>query len=245
MSAAILQALTVLTWEDQGGDAQLKIDYESSTGNKMPGSFDENSQDGEHFRNWHRAQIRGALAGLRDLNSQMGYSEGRSVAEAPMVENDLSVSVGRANEIGLSECFDQIHATAISKGWWESSRDFAHVNMLVVDEIAEAVEEWRTHLLSDERFIYGNYAGDCFILFNQDNGGFDLVKISGEGQREMLTRNVNFPADLKPEGIATECADAIIRIADYCGYWKIPLAQAIVLKMEYNATRPHRHGRKA
>jgi len=48
----------------------------------------------------------------------------------------------------------------------------------------------------------------------------------------------------KPEGFAIEIADAVIRIADLCGYIKIDLESAIETKMAYNRTRPHRHGGK-
>lgn len=49
----------------------------------------------------------------------------------------------------------------------------------------------------------------------------------------------------KPEGIPAELADVVIRIADMCGAYGIDLEAAIIRKMDYNATRPHRHGGKA
>lgn len=48
----------------------------------------------------------------------------------------------------------------------------------------------------------------------------------------------------KPEGIPIELADVIIRIMDYCGSENIDIHKAVALKMEYNSTRPHRHGGK-
>jgi len=50
--------------------------------------------------------------------------------------------------------------------------------------------------------------------------------------------------DGKPEGIPSELADVIIRILDICGYFNIDLEAAIVEKMQFNETRPYRHGGK-
>lgn len=48
----------------------------------------------------------------------------------------------------------------------------------------------------------------------------------------------------KPEGVGVEIADAVIRLADICGILKIDLNEMINLKMDYNDTRPYRHGGK-
>ena len=48
----------------------------------------------------------------------------------------------------------------------------------------------------------------------------------------------------KPEGIATEMADCIIRILDWAGHEDIDMEAVIRAKMEYNKTRPYRHGGK-
>lgn len=46
------------------------------------------------------------------------------------------------------------------------------------------------------------------------------------------------------EDIAEELADCCIRIFDYCGAKNIDLEKAIFKKIEYNKTRPYRHGKK-
>ena len=50
--------------------------------------------------------------------------------------------------------------------------------------------------------------------------------------------------DGKPEGIAVELADAMIRILDYCAYSGIDIEEALKLKHAYNKGRPYRHGGK-
>lgn len=48
----------------------------------------------------------------------------------------------------------------------------------------------------------------------------------------------------KPEGIAVELADCIIRILDYCGKENIDIDEIICIKHQFNKTRPYKHGGK-
>lgn len=49
----------------------------------------------------------------------------------------------------------------------------------------------------------------------------------------------------KPEGFAIELADCIIRILDEAQHLGIDMQDAILLKYNYNLTRPYKHGGKA
>ena len=51
-------------------------------------------------------------------------------------------------------------------------------------------------------------------------------------------------ADGKPEGVASELADVVIRVCDAANYHGIDLEHAIRRKMDYNDKRPHMHGGK-
>jgi NTP pyrophosphatase (non-canonical NTP hydrolase) len=48
----------------------------------------------------------------------------------------------------------------------------------------------------------------------------------------------------KPEGFPIEIADAIIRLLDITYSLNINISDAIELKIKYNNSRPHQHGRK-
>ncbi len=48
----------------------------------------------------------------------------------------------------------------------------------------------------------------------------------------------------KKEEVAEELSDCCIRIFDYCGSRKIDLENALLKKIEFNKTRPYRHGKK-
>lgn len=52
------------------------------------------------------------------------------------------------------------------------------------------------------------------------------------------------PEAMKPEGIAIELADCVIRIMHYLSTFGISLQEALELKMAYNLKRPYRHGDK-
>lgn len=47
-----------------------------------------------------------------------------------------------------------------------------------------------------------------------------------------------------PEGIPSELADVVIRVLDYCEAAGIDLEQEIIIKNEFNKTRPYKHGGK-
>ena len=55
----------------------------------------------------------------------------------------------------------------------------------------------------------------------------------------------NLPDDKLPyrSGVEVELADCIIRILDYCGRNNIDISGAIDEKLEYNKSRPYKHGK--
>lgn len=118
----------------------------------------------------------------------------------------------------ISELIKQSHDTAVSKGWWDTERSFGDQVANMHAELSEAWEEYRQFGLAPRWFLWYNNE-------RQEGNPF------GEH------------AD-KPEGIAAEFADVLIRIADTCGKYNIPLEEALEHKLHYNTLRPHRHGGK-
>lgn len=51
------------------------------------------------------------------------------------------------------------------------------------------------------------------------------------------------PGD-KPVGVPSEIADVIIRALHFCGKHDIDIESAVWHKMEYNKTRPYKHGKR-
>jgi NTP pyrophosphatase (non-canonical NTP hydrolase) len=71
----------------------------------------------------------------------------------------------------------------------------------------------------------------------------ELSEAVEELRKDVPIDSIYFLSD-KPEGFGVELADAIIRICDIAQYHSIDLEDAIRLKLEYNKTRPRRHGGK-
>lgn len=130
----------------------------------------------------------------------------------------------------LNEMAKEIHANAVENGWWDEERSFGDIVALCHSELSEALEEyragrpmvWKACMTCDGNTpCYEEGCGDW------DNGKCELTCLSP-----------------KPEGIAVEMADCIIRILDWCGKEGVDIDAIMQEKMEYNLTRPYRHGGK-
>jgi len=73
-----------------------------------------------------------------------------------------------------------------------------------------------------------------------------LEEYRGGHPLDKIYYNINSAHPDKPEGFCVELADELIRISDFIGKHKLEqvLIDALYLKLEYNTTRPHRHGDK-
>lgn len=122
----------------------------------------------------------------------------------------------------ITELVRKAHQNAVKHGFWDDPPEFGTSIALIHSELSEALEEVR----AGNRIHHGKKTPP---IYYSGNGYLSTVpSISCK----------------KPEGYATELADAVIRIADLCGYLGIDLESVICEKMEYNATRPYKHGKK-
>ena len=121
----------------------------------------------------------------------------------------------------ISEIVKCAHENAVKPGFWENPPEFGTAIALIHSELSEALEEMR----AGNKIRPGNPV--------------PMVYYSGGG----YVASAPTKCCLKPEGVAIELADAVIRIADLCGHMGIDLDAAITLKMEYNEGRPFKHGK--
>lgn len=122
--------------------------------------------------------------------------------------------------MNMNEWAKEIHENAVAHGWWESDRGLPEILMLIVSELSEALEEYRN---GDPK------PGAIENMHYYSGGGYVASKPTA--------------CCKKPEGIAVEVIDALIRILDWCGKEGIDVEALVREKHEYNKTRPYKHGK--
>lgn len=97
---------------------------------------------------------------------------------------------------------DEVHKNAVEHGWWEKPMTFSEIIVMCHSELSEAVEEYR----AGRPMVYCE-DGMTFNAACREEpcGGLECLR--------------NFP-DRKPEGVAVELGDCILRILDYMGQVK-------------------------
>jgi hypothetical protein len=120
-----------------------------------------------------------------------------------------------------------VHGLAKEKGWHDVDTSLTERIMLVVTELAEAVESIRRN----EPQLWQKGKAKEPLLVDQNP-----IKI--------MATSPEWDSTAKPEGVLVELADATIRIMDICEAQGWDLEQAIKIKHTYNKCRGYRHGNK-
>ncbi|MDP2735513.1 MAG: hypothetical protein Q8P12_04860 [bacterium] len=131
--------------------------------------------------------------------------------------------------MNIEQLMVEVNRTAREKGWYDPPKTFGEVCLMFHTEASEIVEEYRK--LPEGWPINSNsYYSEVYTGERVDQ--FRIFEGSAWG------------CLAKPEGVAAELADLIIRVLDTAQQDGIDLVKAIREKMEFNATRPFRHGGK-
>lgn len=137
----------------------------------------------------------------------------------------------------INEFAKEVHQNAVEHGWWDEERSFGEIIALCHSELSEALEEFR--------------AGRPMVWYDcsaKDPTDDSIVWCGMPGTEECYSifsdKKCQYRND-KPEGIAVELCDCIIRILDYLGKEGIDVEAVLKEKHAYNKTRPYRHGGKA
>ena len=83
-----------------------------------------------------------------------------------------------------------------------------------------------------------NFGEVIALMHSELSEAFEEYRM-GKGINETYYEN-----ETKPCGIPSELADVVIRVFNFCGGSGIDLEKIILEKMDYNESRPYKHGGK-
>ena len=117
----------------------------------------------------------------------------------------------------LEEMAAEVDHLNHDKGWFDEHRTFGDLVALLHSEASELIEAYRRW------------------------GWYDATPKPG-WLDHIWPWSRRKPS--KPEGVGSEAADVLIRLLDLCNRYSINLDDEFRRKMDYNWTRPYRHGGK-
>lgn len=132
--------------------------------------------------------------------------------------------------MSLNKLAQRINDTAKAHGFWESNRNFGEMIALAHSELSEALEEHRSGREPEYFQINGEQ-----VWRVDDGSGSDWSTANGEATYTGVLA--------KPEGVAVELADCIIRCLDTMHSLGVDIDAVVARKMAYNDSRPYKHGR--
>lgn len=158
----------------------------------------------------------------------------------------------------LNDWARRIHEIAVKHGWW-AQPPMAAANSRAGRENAEngASPEAGADRFADDDKPFPEIVALCHselseALEEYRDGMPMAYQVDGKRYYPALNRTepntvedvCKWRDDKKPEGIAVEMIDCIIRILDWCGHEGIDVDTLMEKKVMYNKNRPYRHGGK-
>ena len=131
----------------------------------------------------------------------------------------------------MEKLIKRAHQVAKEKGFWETERNVPEMLMLVVSELAEALEALRKDHYADKGIVDELFKD---IEINKYDDEFNIM--SGPWK-------AGFEKNIK-SSFEDELADVAIRLFDLCGGLGVDLEKHIELKMMYNSMRGYKHGKQ-
>lgn len=109
--------------------------------------------------------------------------------------------------LNLNEFFGEVHDNSDRHGWWDEERSTGEILSLIHSELSEALEEYRAARPNIWYACEEAQTGEIHICDPKDEN--ECLNFGRESECKYRGH--------KPEGIAVELADAVIRIFDFIG----------------------------
>lgn len=131
--------------------------------------------------------------------------------------------------MNINQLAKEVHDNAVAHGWWDKPPTLPEALCLIHAELSEALEEYR----NGAPLVYGTCA-----LAEEDCQYFAICDRVGQPGAE------GADGPCKPEGIAVELADVLLRTLDLMAALGVDVDAVVMAKHKYNLGREYRHGGK-
>ncbi len=113
------------------------------------------------------------------------------------------------------------------------------INVRTLNELRDEA----TRIATEHGFTDATPLEEIALIHSELSEALEDIRV-GQPMTETYYENVVGPGPLKPCGVPTEMADALIRILDFCGKRGIDIEKAVEEKMRFNESRPYKHRKK-
>lgn len=149
----------------------------------------------------------------------------------------------------LNDWAKRIHEIAVKHGWW-AQPPMAAANSRAGRENAEngASPEAGADRFADDDKPFPEIVALCHSELSEAleeyRSNKPMAYIDPGFPHEYVEDPKTWPSGAKPEGVAVEMIDCMIRILDWCGHEGIDVDTLLEKKVKYNEGREYRHGGK-
>lgn len=129
-------------------------------------------------------------------------------------------------ESSLDALRKAVHDGNVRRGFYDKEPSVCEQLALIMTEGAEAIEADRRGKHADIKKF-----DEEVLKLNPDDPEYDTKFV------ELFKTHIK-------DTVEDEIADILIRVMDYCGWKDINITKHVLLKLNYNSTRPYKHGKQ-